>query len=69
MTFTSTATNSDGVFMCESPSEEQLRPIVQASRGKMRRALRGRNRAGTERMVERGEQRVGQGGRRVDRGR
>ena len=37
MTFSRSATNNGSVFMCESPSEEQLRPIVQANRGERRR--------------------------------
>ena len=40
MTFSRSATNNGGVFMCESPSEEQLRPIVQANRGERRRRRR-----------------------------
>ena len=40
MTFNRSATNSGSVFMCESPSEEQLRPIVQAYRGERRRRAR-----------------------------
>ena len=39
MTFNRSATNSGSVFMCESPSEEQLRPIVQANRGERRRRV------------------------------
>ena len=39
MTFSRSAANSGGVFMCESPSEEQLRPIVQANRGGRRRRV------------------------------
>ena len=48
MTFSRSATNNGGVFMCESPSEEQLRPIVQANRGgrRRRRAQREGRRAG-----------------------
>ena len=54
MTFSRSATNNGSVFMCESPSEEQLRPVVQASRGGRRR-----RRAQKEgRRVERGRLRV-----------
>ncbi len=49
MTFSRSATNSGSVFMCESPSEEQLRPIVQANRGgRRRRAQREGRRVGRE---------------------
>ena len=53
MTFSRSATNSGGVFMCESPSEEQLRPIVQANRGERRRRAQKEGRS-----VERGKLRV-----------
>ena len=39
MTFSSSATISGELFMCESPSKEKLRPIVQANRGEKRRRL------------------------------
>ena len=51
MTFSRSATNNGSVFMCESPSEEQLRPIVQANRGgRRRRAQREGRRVGREAM-------------------
>ena len=49
MTFSRSATNNGGVFVCESPSKEQLRPIVQANRGeRRRRAQREGRRVGRE---------------------
>ena len=44
MTFSRSATNNGSVFMCESPSEEQLRPIVQANRGERRNRAQRRGR-------------------------
>ena len=49
MTFSRSATNNGGVFMCESPTEEQLKPIVQANGGeRRRRAQREVRRVGRE---------------------
>ena len=39
ITLSRSAANNGSVFMCESPSEDQLRPIVQANRGERRRRV------------------------------